>query len=131
MFSKNRKVGATNRYISGMRNIALNSAFSIKDYESTGTKADRNVGTILNFTKTDGINDQTDFKSFRKWTGLPEATRLNKMKGKSNGPSGGKTGRQDKVLAEHRKMTMLEPLDTRNFKTLDTTNPASVMSHNT
>ena len=125
MFNKNRKaVGTANRYISGMRNIALTSAFtSSMDKDSIETRGGkRNLGTILNFTMTDGINDKVDKNNFRKWTGLPETTRANKIAVKKL------STRPDKVVAEHRKMTMLEPLEASKFKTIDTSNNTSKMS---
>lgn len=30
-----------------------------------------NFGTIMNYTRMEGINDKTNRDSFRKWTGMP------------------------------------------------------------
>lgn len=30
-----------------------------------------NFGTIMNYTKMEGVNDKTRNDSFRKWTGMP------------------------------------------------------------
>ena len=116
MFNKKRHIaGSSNRYFAGMRNIALNSAFATSvDTDSVGDRrGTRNVGTILNFTKTDGINDQTDNSNFRKWTGLPETTRVHKDKLAMNKFA----LRQDKVVADHRtKMnTLLDPIEHKKF----------------
>ena len=35
-------------------------------------------GTIMNYKKTEGINEQAGAGSFRKWTGMPQTTRANK-----------------------------------------------------
>ena len=93
------------------------------DQESLGTRGGtRNRGTILNFTKTDGINDHVDKSNFRKWTGLPETTRTNKITTKMLG------NRADKIVAEHRKITALEPLDMSKFKTVDPKDNTSKLS---
>lgn len=35
-----------------------------------------NLGSIMNFKKMEGINDMSKEGSFRKWTGMPQTTRL-------------------------------------------------------
>ena len=50
----------------------------------------------MNFKKTEGINEQAGPGSFRKWTGMPQATRANK---KLQIPGLA----MSKVVAEHRK----------------------------
>ena len=105
------------RYVGGMRNIALNSAFASSiDADSAGTRTrggTRNLGTILNFTKTSGINDKVDRSNFREWTGIPETTRNNKRL------TGNKfTG---KIVADHRnKMNgYLDPIDHKKYTTVE------------
>ena len=58
-----------------------------------------NFGTIMNYKKTEGINEQAGANSFRKWTGMPQTVRANK---KLQIP--GLT--TSKVVAEHRKKTV-------------------------
>lgn len=59
-----------------------------------------NFGTIMNFKKTEGINEHAGANSFRKWTGMPQTTRANK---KLQAP--GLSDNHAKVVAEHRRRT--------------------------
>ena len=58
-----------------------------------------NSGTIMNYKKTTGINDKSTRNSFRKWTGMPQETRQNKM------PS--LPVAQSRLVADHRKRAMM------------------------
>ena len=69
-----------------------------------------NLGTIVNYKKTEGINDQSIQDSFRKWTGMPKTTRGEKM------PS--LTGNQAFIVTEHRKKTTMYPVDEK-YTSLD------------
>ena len=58
----------------------------------------------MNFKKTEGINEQAGPGSFRKWTGMPQATRANK---KLQIPGLA----MSKVVAEHRKKNSTYPIE--------------------
>ena len=64
-----------------------------------------NFGTIMNYTKTVGINDQSVVDSFRKWTGFPQTTRNSSQHKLMPGLAA-------KIVADHRKNAV-------NFQTAD------------
>ena len=64
---------------------------------ATMLKQSYNFGKIMNYKKTEGINDQCQ-GTFRKWTGMPQTTRLTKI-------SGMPINNQAKLVADHRKKT--------------------------
>lgn len=58
-----------------------------------------NSGTIMNYKMTHGINDLSTRNSFRKWTGMPQETRQNKM---PNLPLA-----HSRLVADHRKRALM------------------------
>jgi len=56
-----------------------NRSFKLKDdiLRSSGIRDSAlystgfNIGTIMNYTKMEGVNDRSKQGSFRKWTGMP------------------------------------------------------------
>ena len=53
------------------RGLKLRDNLTINQIRSSTDKDMIHKGTIMNYMKTDGINDQTRGSSFRKWTGMP------------------------------------------------------------
>ena len=90
----NRSIKLKDEITSGFRSSADRSSALVA---SGGFK----FGTIMNYKKTEGINEQAGAGSFRKWTGMPQTTRANK---KLQIP--GLAINHAKVMAEHRKKTV-------------------------
>ena len=67
----NRSIRLKDDIASGLRSSA----------DRSSTLKNSNFGTIMNFKKTEGINDQSIKGSFRKWTGMPQTTRDKKIPG--------------------------------------------------
>ena len=91
----------------------VNRSIKLKDDIASGfrSSADRSstlvasgafkFGTIMNYKKTEGINEQAGAGSFRKWTGMPQTTRANK---KLQIP--GLNINKAQMVADHRKKTV-------------------------
>lgn len=62
-----------------------------------------NLGTIINYKKTEGINDQSMLKSFRKWTGMPQTTRNASGTHRQLMPGLNHKQAANKLVASHRK----------------------------
>ncbi len=62
-------------------------------------KSGFNLGSIMNFTRTDGINDSATKESFRRWTGIPMTTRVGKK-------FAALPLSKSKVIATHRKQNI-------------------------
>ena len=97
----NRSIKLRDDIASGFRSSADRSS-------ALGASGGYKFGTIMNYKKTEGINEQAGAGSFRKWTGMPQTTRASK---KLAIP--GLNVNKAKMVADHRKKTVL-PIEMQN-----------------
>ena len=101
------------------RGLKLRDNLTINQIRSSTDKDMIHKGTIMNYMKTDGINDQTRGSSFRKWTGMPQTTRANKV------PS--LALNHTKMISEHRRNMTSKDVVSQNESVMS---PADVPARN-